>query len=167
MNCIAFRCCLRVVYFGLKALVSVSSVHTRCSVALQDFCICIEMFLAALGHYFSFSYRPFIDAAATYNDCWHSFWSMWDVSDVQRDVAEHIRHVGQYDVQHDDQHLMMFTERQFTVAAFVSLALFFPCAVFPCIFALDAIFDSLLRPGPAALFWQALVANVVQVQACS
>lgn len=66
-------------------------------VTSQDFCICIEMFLAALGHYFSFSYRPFIDAAATYNDCWHSFWSMWDVSDVQRDVAEHIRHVGKYD----------------------------------------------------------------------
>lgn len=61
---------------------------------IQDLCICIEMFLAAVAHYFSFSYRPFVDLAAEPQNCFASFKSMWDFSDVQKDVVEHIKHVG-------------------------------------------------------------------------
>ena len=61
---------------------------------LQDFCICIEMFIAAIAHYFSFSHRPYVDYALGYGNCWHSFQSMWDVSDVRDDVVEHVRQVG-------------------------------------------------------------------------
>lgn len=62
--------------------------------SLQDFLICIEMFLAAIAHYFAFSYRPYVDLAAAQVPCCSSFLSMWDVSDVTQDVSEHIRHVG-------------------------------------------------------------------------
>ncbi len=61
---------------------------------LQDLVICIEMFVAAVAHYFSFSYRPFVDLAAEPQNCFASFKSMWDFSDVQKDVVEHIKHVG-------------------------------------------------------------------------
>lgn len=69
-------------------------VKTKAALVLQDLCICIEMFLAAIAHYFSFSYRPFVDLAADPQDCFTSFKSMWDISDVHKDVVEHIRHVG-------------------------------------------------------------------------
>lgn len=62
--------------------------------ALQDFCICIEMFLAALAHYFSFSHKPYIDQAAGNADCWLSFKTMWDVSDVRDDVVDHLHAVS-------------------------------------------------------------------------
>ncbi|XP_076340399.1 transmembrane protein 184C isoform X2 [Tachypleus tridentatus] len=62
--------------------------------SLQDFLICIEMFLASVAHYFAFSHIPFIDLAAEQVPCCMSFMSMWDVSDVTHDVSEHIRHVG-------------------------------------------------------------------------
>ncbi|XP_053399319.1 transmembrane protein 184C-like [Mercenaria mercenaria] len=59
--------------------------------ALQDFCICIEMFLAAIMHYFAFSHKPFIDHSAEQGNCCQSFVSMWDVSDVKDDVVEHVK----------------------------------------------------------------------------
>lgn len=61
---------------------------------LQDFCICIEMFLAAVAHYFSFSHKPFIDLMIDNSNCCASFMSMWDISDVRDDVLEHVRVVG-------------------------------------------------------------------------
>lgn len=61
---------------------------------LQDFCICIEMFLAAIAHYYSFSHKPYVDYAYGYGSCFRSFMSMWDVSDVRDDVVDHVRHVG-------------------------------------------------------------------------
>lgn len=63
--------------------------------ALQDFCICIEMFFAAIAHYFSFSHKPFIDQSAqTGGNCCQSFLSMLDVSDVKDDVLEHVKVIG-------------------------------------------------------------------------
>ncbi|ELU16171.1 hypothetical protein CAPTEDRAFT_150459 [Capitella teleta] len=62
---------------------------------LQDFCICVEMLLAAMAHYYSFSHLPYVDYAAAHTDCCASFLSMWDISDVSQDVVEHVRHVGQ------------------------------------------------------------------------
>ncbi|CAI9732327.1 Hypothetical predicted protein [Octopus vulgaris] len=61
---------------------------------LQDFCICIEMFLAAVAHYFSFSHKPFIDMTVDHANCCTSFMSMWDISDVRDDIIEHVRVVG-------------------------------------------------------------------------
>lgn len=57
----------------------------------QDFLICIEMFLAAIAHHYSFSYVPFVDPSTTPSSgCFSAFLAMWDVSDVHRDVSEHI-----------------------------------------------------------------------------
>jgi len=68
---------------------------TNCPLVFQDFCICIEMFLAALAHYFSFSHKPYIDQAAGNADCWLSFKTMWDVSDVRADVVDHLQAVSE------------------------------------------------------------------------
>lgn len=66
---------------------------------LQDFLICIEMFLAAVAHHYSFSYKPFVPhkedrEIADVLGCWDAFTAMWDVSDVHRDLREHIGVVG-------------------------------------------------------------------------
>lgn len=61
---------------------------------LQDFCICIEMFIAAVAHFFAFSHKPFIDRTVDDPNCCRSFLSMWDVSDVKDDVIEHVKVVG-------------------------------------------------------------------------
>ncbi|KAH8024768.1 hypothetical protein HPB51_001182 [Rhipicephalus microplus] len=61
---------------------------------LQDFLICIEMFVAAVAHYFAFSHVPYVDPHARPIPCCLSFMAMWDVSDVTQDVSDHIRHVG-------------------------------------------------------------------------
>ncbi|KAF7233023.1 hypothetical protein EG68_08955 [Paragonimus skrjabini miyazakii] len=63
-------------------------------IVLQNFAICIEMFFAALAHHFSFSHQPYVDPDAAEVNCCTSWWSMWDVSDMRRDVFEHVRHVG-------------------------------------------------------------------------
>lgn len=67
---------------------------------LQDFLICIEMFLAAIAHHYSFTYKAFIPRKEDVADvqdslgCWDAFAAMWDVSDVHRDLREHIGVVG-------------------------------------------------------------------------
>jgi hypothetical protein len=61
---------------------------------LQDFLICIEMFLAAVAHHYSFSYRPYVNVSAGQQSCCAAFLAMWDVSDVQRDIKEHLGVVG-------------------------------------------------------------------------
>ncbi|XP_059153004.1 transmembrane protein 184C-like [Physella acuta] len=66
------------------------------STGIQDFLICIEMFLAAIAHYFSFSHKPFVNMAADQQDCCSSFMSMWDVRDVTGDVVEHAKYIGLY-----------------------------------------------------------------------
>ncbi|KAL4703312.1 hypothetical protein ACJJTC_006675 [Scirpophaga incertulas] len=61
---------------------------------LQDFLICIEMFLAAIAHHYSFSYKPFMSPENLSPSCLGSFLAMWDVSDVKRDISEHLGVVG-------------------------------------------------------------------------
>ena len=68
---------------------------TDVATGLQDFLICIEMFLASLAHYYSFSHAPYVDYAQGYASCFQSFKAMLDVSDVGADVVGHVRHVGQ------------------------------------------------------------------------
>lgn len=61
---------------------------------LQDFLICIEMFLAAIAHHYSFSYKPYVNVVSGQQSCCAAFLAMWDVSDVQRDIREHLGVVG-------------------------------------------------------------------------
>uniref|UniRef100_A0A8C7ZFF5 Transmembrane protein 184C n=2 Tax=Oryzias sinensis TaxID=183150 RepID=A0A8C7ZFF5_9TELE len=60
---------------------------------LQDFIICVEMFLAAIAHHFSFTYKPYIQDAEEVS-CFDSFLAMWDISDVRADISEQVRNVG-------------------------------------------------------------------------
>ncbi|XP_043499032.1 transmembrane protein 184C [Polistes fuscatus] len=60
---------------------------------LQDFLICIEMFLAAIAHHYSFTYKPFVNLAQS-QAWWDAFRAMWDVSDVHNDIKEHLGVVG-------------------------------------------------------------------------
>ncbi|XP_013185709.1 transmembrane protein 184C [Amyelois transitella] len=61
---------------------------------LQDFLICIEMFLAAVAHHYSFTYKAFVSPLDSSPSCLGSFLAMWDVSDVKRDISEHLGVVG-------------------------------------------------------------------------
>ncbi|XP_011299515.1 transmembrane protein 184C [Fopius arisanus] len=63
------------------------------SAKLQDFLICIEMFLAAVAHHYSFSYKPYVNLAQG-EPWWDAFRAMWDVSDVHNDIKEHFSVVG-------------------------------------------------------------------------
>lgn len=56
---------------------------------LQNFLICMEMCMAAVAHHYSFSYKQYVDSEPSQNCC-QAFLAMWDVSDVQRDIQEHI-----------------------------------------------------------------------------
>uniref|UniRef100_A0A3B4B6P1 Uncharacterized protein n=1 Tax=Periophthalmus magnuspinnatus TaxID=409849 RepID=A0A3B4B6P1_9GOBI len=58
-----------------------------------DFVICVEMFLAAIAHHFSFTYKPYIQEAEE-GSCFDSFMAMWDISDVRADISEQVRNVG-------------------------------------------------------------------------
>lgn len=64
---------------------------------LQDFIICIEMFIAAIAHKYSFPHQPYHINIPNYgNDrTWFSSLApMWDFTDVQQDLSEHIGVVG-------------------------------------------------------------------------
>lgn len=69
--------------------------HTKPSCFPQDFIICVEMFLAAIAHHFSFSYKPYIRESDEIS-CFESFMAMWDISDVRADISEQVRNVGRY-----------------------------------------------------------------------
>lgn len=61
---------------------------------IQNFLICIEMFLAAIAHHYTFSYKPYVDITEEQQGCCFAFLHMWDISDVRRDFAEHINVIG-------------------------------------------------------------------------
>lgn len=64
------------------------------SARLQDFLICIEMCMAAIAHHYSFSHEPYVRPDSNNQSCCRAFLAMWDISDVQRDISEHIGIVG-------------------------------------------------------------------------
>lgn len=70
-------------------------------VSAQDFVICVEMFLAAIAHHFSFTYKPYIQEAEEVS-CFDSFMAMWDISDVRADISEQVRNVGRCLLLHTD-----------------------------------------------------------------
>ncbi|XP_076468461.1 transmembrane protein 184C-like isoform X2 [Babylonia areolata] len=60
---------------------------------LQDFIICLEMFLAAIAHVYSFSHVPYADEAAERANCCSTFCALCDVTDVRDDVIEHAHYI--------------------------------------------------------------------------
>lgn len=52
------------------------------------------MFLAAIAHHYTFSYKPYVDITEEQQGCCFAFLHMWDISDVRRDFAEHINVIG-------------------------------------------------------------------------
>ncbi|XP_055918105.1 transmembrane protein 184C isoform X2 [Eupeodes corollae] len=65
---------------------------------LQNFLICIEMFIAAVAHIYSFPHHPFHSNSPQYwnnpsNNWFTACLSMIDISDMQEDVTEHIGYV--------------------------------------------------------------------------
>lgn len=71
--------------FGVSDSDTIKNISSKC----QDLLICVEMFAAAVAHHYSFPYRPFVDVMGT-QSCCEAFHAMWDVSDVQRDLKEHL-----------------------------------------------------------------------------
>ncbi|XP_076427595.1 transmembrane protein 184C-like isoform X3 [Peromyscus maniculatus bairdii] len=63
------------------------------AMGLQDFIICLEMFLVAIAHYHFFSYKPYIREAEE-GSCFDSFMAMWDVSDITDDISDQIIHMA-------------------------------------------------------------------------
>lgn len=61
---------------------------------LQNFLICIEMFLAAVAHHYSFSHLPFVDPQHKDVSYRSAINAMWDVSDVGQDIREHFVFYG-------------------------------------------------------------------------
>ncbi|XP_015747983.1 PREDICTED: transmembrane protein 184C-like [Acropora digitifera] len=61
---------------------------------IQNFIVCIEMFIFAIAHYYVFSHDPYIDRCSPPPPCCASFVSMWDVSDVRDDLVQHVQSVG-------------------------------------------------------------------------
>ena len=53
------------------------------------------MFIAAIAHHYSFSIAPYrLDTGLGQPRCCYSCLAMCDVSDVKRDMLEHVKHVG-------------------------------------------------------------------------
>ncbi|KAK9498104.1 hypothetical protein O3M35_003984 [Rhynocoris fuscipes] len=61
---------------------------------VQNFLICIEMFIAAIAHHYVFSYHVYINDLVEKRTLHDAFIAMWDVSDVQADIKEHFGVVG-------------------------------------------------------------------------
>lgn len=61
---------------------------------IQNFVICLEMFIFAIAHYYVFSHKPYVDPFSPPPPCCASFASMWDVSDVRDDLLQHVQSVG-------------------------------------------------------------------------
>lgn len=64
---------------------------------IQDFIICIEMFIAAMAHKYSFPHQPYHINVPDYrvNSTWFSsLTAMWDMADIRQDVTEHFGVVG-------------------------------------------------------------------------
>ncbi|KAH8394304.1 hypothetical protein KR215_007467 [Drosophila sulfurigaster] len=84
------------VYYGLIKDIFGSDVgDANLASMLQNFLICIEMFIAAIAHIYSFPHHPFhINSPQYWNNPNHSwcraFLSMMDISDMQEDVTEHL-----------------------------------------------------------------------------
>ncbi|RZF47027.1 hypothetical protein LSTR_LSTR013818 [Laodelphax striatellus] len=64
------------------------------SYKLQNFLLCIEMFLAAVAHRYSFSHRPFTNEQVEEKSLCDAFVAMLDFSDIGADLKEHFGFYG-------------------------------------------------------------------------
>ncbi|XP_065358101.1 transmembrane protein 184C isoform X2 [Calliphora vicina] len=85
------------VYFKIIKIFEADNLGDDANLAsmLQNFIICIEMFIAAVAHIYSFPHYPFhINSQQYWNNPNHNwcraFLSMIDISDIQEDVSEHL-----------------------------------------------------------------------------
>ncbi|XP_049641596.1 transmembrane protein 184C-like [Suncus etruscus] len=53
---------------------------------LQNFALCMEMFVAAIVFQYSYSYTPYMKEQRR-GTFWSFFWEIWDVSDITEDVV--------------------------------------------------------------------------------
>ncbi|XP_076446128.1 transmembrane protein 184C-like [Babylonia areolata] len=105
-----FLCIKAVVFLSfwqstvIAALVKLDVIHAsgtwvfssvkEVATGLQDFLVCLEMFLAAIALDYSFPYQPFAEGVTERGNCCTSCLSMWDVSDIRDDVIDHARYIG-------------------------------------------------------------------------
>lgn len=62
---------------------------------LQNFLICIEMFLAAVAHQYSFPHKPYeLNDMNVSGNWFRNFLAMLDFEDVRQDISEHFDVVG-------------------------------------------------------------------------
>jgi len=61
---------------------------------LQDFLICIEMFLAAIAHIYAFTHEDFKLANKPNLTGWQKVKAVFDVEDVRQDMYGHVKEVG-------------------------------------------------------------------------
>uniref|UniRef100_A0A1B6G8C3 Transmembrane protein 184C n=1 Tax=Cuerna arida TaxID=1464854 RepID=A0A1B6G8C3_9HEMI len=64
------------------------------SAKIQNFLLCIEMFLAAIAHHYSFSHKPYVDGLLQHQSLCETLMAMWDLRDVQDNIKEHFTVVG-------------------------------------------------------------------------
>lgn len=67
---------------------------------LQNFLICIEMFLAAIAHKYSFSHQPYKEGILQHQSLCETLMAMWDLRDVHDNIREHFTVVGKYNLAH-------------------------------------------------------------------
>ena len=61
---------------------------------VQNILLCFEMFLAAVGHHYSFTIHPYIEVSMTRKSWREAFFALLDFSDVGADIKEHLGVVG-------------------------------------------------------------------------
>ena len=72
----------------------------KIAAGLQDFCVCIEMFLGAIAHHYVFSYKDYVpeDApGANTTNCAQGIRALFDVRDVADTMLEHVGTVASLD----------------------------------------------------------------------
>ncbi|KAF6017967.1 TMEM184C [Bugula neritina] len=66
----------------------------KVAAGIQDFAICIEMFFAAIAHYFAFPHHPYVDETQEKPSFFQALCHMFKIDDVTSDVRDHVRVVG-------------------------------------------------------------------------
>lgn len=61
---------------------------------IQNFLLCIEMFLAAIGHHYSFTVDTYAEILCSRKSWKEALYALWDFSDVGADIKEHLGVVG-------------------------------------------------------------------------
>lgn len=63
------------------------------AIGLQDFLICLEMFVVGIAHHYLYSHKPYMRSQEE-GSCFKSFLATWNSLDKTDNVAEQISHMG-------------------------------------------------------------------------